>query len=74
MVAHSFNPSIWEAEAGRSLSFSPDWSTELVPGQPGLHRETSPHLKKLRNEQIPILIPIHPNNLNVLVYSYTFNI
>ena len=26
-VVHAFNPSIWEAEAGRS------------PGQPGLHRE-----------------------------------
>ena len=32
VVAHAFNPSIWEAEAGGSQS---------VPGQPGLlHRET----------------------------------
>jgi hypothetical protein len=29
MVAHTFKPpSTWEAEAGRSLSSSPAWSTE----------------------------------------------
>jgi hypothetical protein len=32
--------STWEAEAGRSLSLRPAWSTEWVSGQPGLHRET----------------------------------
>jgi hypothetical protein len=36
LVAHAFNPSIWEAEAGGSLfsfSFSlrPAWSTEVPP-------------------------------------------
>jgi hypothetical protein len=40
MVAHAFNPSTWEAEAGRFLSLRPAWSTKGVPGQPGLHRET----------------------------------
>jgi hypothetical protein len=40
VVAHAFNPSTWEAEAGRFLSLRPTWSTEWVPGQPGLHRET----------------------------------
>jgi hypothetical protein len=40
VVAHAFNPSIWEAEAGGFLSLSPAYSTEWVPGQPGLHRET----------------------------------
>jgi hypothetical protein len=40
MVAHAFNPSTREAEAGRFLSLRPAWSTEWVPGQPGLHRET----------------------------------
>jgi hypothetical protein len=39
MVAHAFNPSTWEAEAGESLSLRPLWSIELVPGQPGLQRE-----------------------------------
>jgi hypothetical protein len=29
-----------EAEAGRSLSLRPAWSTELAPGQPELHRKT----------------------------------
>ena len=38
-MAHSLNPSSWEAEAGRFLSSKPTWSTERVPGQPGLHRE-----------------------------------
>lgn len=32
---HSFSSSTWEVEAGRALSSRPDWSTELVPGQPG---------------------------------------
>jgi hypothetical protein len=40
MVAHAFNPSTWEAEAGEFLSSRPAWSTERVPGQPGLYRET----------------------------------
>jgi hypothetical protein len=40
VVAHAFNPSTWEAEASRFLSSRPAWSTELVPGQPGLHKET----------------------------------
>jgi hypothetical protein len=40
MVAHAFNPSTWETEAGGFLSSKPAWSTEWVAGQPGLHRET----------------------------------
>jgi hypothetical protein len=28
VVAHAFNPSTWEAEAGGSLSTRPAWSTE----------------------------------------------
>jgi hypothetical protein len=40
VVVHAFNPSTWEAEAGRFLSLRPACSIELVPGQPGLHRET----------------------------------
>ena len=40
MVVQDFNPSTWKAEAGDSLSLRPAWSTEQVPGQPGLHRET----------------------------------
>jgi hypothetical protein len=40
VVAHAFNPRIWEAEAGRFLSLRPAWSTKRVPGQPELYRET----------------------------------
>jgi hypothetical protein len=40
MVAHAFNPSTPEAEAGGFLSSRPAWSTEWVPGQTGLYRET----------------------------------
>jgi hypothetical protein len=40
VVVHIFNPSTQKAEVGRSLSSRPVCSTEWVPGQPGLHRET----------------------------------
>jgi hypothetical protein len=40
MVAHAFNPSTQEAEAGGFLRSRPAWSTKWVPGQPGLYRET----------------------------------
>jgi hypothetical protein len=40
-VEHAFNPSTQEAEAGRYVR--PAWSTEQVPGQPGLHRENLSH-------------------------------
>jgi hypothetical protein len=40
VVMHTFNPSTWEAEAGRFLSSRSAWSTKWVPGQPELHRET----------------------------------
>jgi hypothetical protein len=46
MVAHDFNPSTWEAEAGGFLSSRPAWSTEWVPGKPGLYRETLSRKKK----------------------------
>jgi hypothetical protein len=40
VVAHAFNPSTQEAEAGEFMSSRPTWSTEWVSGQPGLYRET----------------------------------
>jgi hypothetical protein len=48
VVAHPFNPSTWEAEAGGFLSLRRAWSTEWVPGQPGLHRETLPRKTKTK--------------------------
>ena len=40
VVAHTFDPSTWEAEAVGFLGLRPAWSTECILGQPGLHRET----------------------------------
>jgi hypothetical protein len=51
VVAHTFNPSTWEAEAGRFLSSRPAWSTKLVPGQPGLHREILSRGKKKKEKK-----------------------
>jgi hypothetical protein len=47
VVAHAFNPSTWEAQAGRFLGSRPAWSTKRVPGQLGLHRETLSKKKML---------------------------
>jgi hypothetical protein len=58
VVAHAFNPSTREAEAGGFLSSRPAWSTEWVPGQPGLHRETlsqKKNKKKKKKKKIPQL-------------------
>jgi hypothetical protein len=51
MVAHAFNSSTQEAEAGRSLSSRPTWSTQRVPDQPGLYRETLS--QKAKPNEIP---------------------
>ena len=52
MVAHTFDPSTREAEAGGFLSSRPAWSTKKVPGQPGLHREAlSQETKQQTNKQ-----------------------
>jgi hypothetical protein len=52
VVAHAFDPSTREAEAGGFLSSRPAWSTEWVPGQPGLYRETlSQKTNKQTNKQ-----------------------
>jgi hypothetical protein len=48
-VVHSFNSDTWEAEAGGSLSSRPAWSTEQVPEQPGLHRETLSQTNKQKS-------------------------
>jgi hypothetical protein len=51
VVAHTFNPSTWEAEAGGFLSLRPVWSTEWDLGQPGLHREILFWKKKQKQKQ-----------------------
>jgi hypothetical protein len=56
----------WEAEAGEFLSSMPARSTERVPGQPGLYRETlsrKTKTKKIVNnnlEKVPY--PIQKNS------------
>jgi hypothetical protein len=52
MLAHAFDPSTWEAEAGRFLSSRPAWSTKWVLGQPGLYRETLSQKMKKKNKFI----------------------
>lgn len=39
MVAHAFNPTIWEADTGWSVRSSPALCLGKVRDQPGLHRE-----------------------------------
>jgi hypothetical protein len=41
----------WEAEAGGFLISRPAWSTEWVPGQPGLHRETLSQKTKTKTKK-----------------------
>jgi hypothetical protein len=50
MVVHTLNPSTWEAEAGEFLSSRPAWTTEWVPGQPGLYRKTLSQKKKQKTK------------------------
>jgi hypothetical protein len=49
--AQTYNPSTWEAEAGRFLSSRPAWSTKWVPGQPGLYRKTLSQKTKTKTKQ-----------------------
>ena len=52
MVAHTFNPITWKAEAGRFLSSTPAWSTKGGPGQLGLYRETLARKNKTKQNKI----------------------
>jgi hypothetical protein len=49
-AAYTFNLNTWEAEAGKSLSSRPAWSTEWVPGQPATQRNLV--LKKKERKKI----------------------
>jgi hypothetical protein len=50
VVAHAFNPSTREAEAGGFLSSRLTWSTKGIPGQPGLQRETLSRKNKTKQK------------------------
>jgi hypothetical protein len=51
VVAHAFNPSTQEAEAGGSLSLKAAWSTGSVPGQPRLETLSQNKSKQPTNKQ-----------------------
>jgi hypothetical protein len=51
VAEQAFNPNTREAEAGGLLSSRPAWSTEWVPGQPGIHRETLSRKTKIKTKQ-----------------------
>ena len=50
MVAHAFNPSTWEADAGRFLSLRPAWSTKEFQDSQG-YTETLSQKKKKKKKQ-----------------------
>jgi ABC-type phosphate/phosphonate transport system substrate-binding protein len=70
MVVHAFNPSTWEAEAGRFLSLKLAWFTELVPGQPWLHRETLSQKKKKTRKQKQIKTNKQTNKKQIHTTSF----
>lgn len=48
LVAHAFDPNTQEAEAHGLLSLRPNWSTERIPREIGLHRESLSHEIKMK--------------------------
>jgi hypothetical protein len=50
MVVHAFNPSTWEAEAGRFLSLRPAWSIEWVPARTTQRNPVSEKKKKKKKD------------------------
>jgi hypothetical protein len=58
VVAQAFNPSTWEAEAGGRISEFEASLVYIVPGQPGLHRET---LCQKRNQIAMAMESLHNN-------------
>jgi hypothetical protein len=68
-VAHAFNPSTREAEAGGFLSSRPAWSTKWVPGQPGLYRETLSWRERERERRKENELPLHLPSSPVIIMS-----
>ena len=51
-MVHALIPSTWEAEELGFFSSRPPWSTESLPGQPGIHRKSqSPKTKITKNKK-----------------------
>jgi hypothetical protein len=51
VVAHAFNPSTWEAEAGRFLSSRPAWSTGEFQDSQGFTGKPCFEKKKTKNKK-----------------------
>jgi hypothetical protein len=79
VVVHAFNRSTQEAEAGGFLSLRPAWSTELVPEQPGLLRETlsqktkaSKQTNKQKNNKKNMQASTHTHKIKIIVFLFSF--
>ena len=51
VVVHAFNPSTWEAEAGRFLSSRPGWTTELVSSKTARAIQRNPVSKNQKKKK-----------------------
>ena len=67
-MAHTFIPCPWEAEEGESLRPRPDSSTELIPEQPGLCRETLPQKTKQKSKALK-----EKNEIGLWSSNHVFN-
>ena len=52
---HAFNSSTWAAEAVRTLSSRPAWTTEGIPGQPDYYTE-KPYWKNKQRTKAEVLL------------------
>jgi len=52
MVAHTFDPSAQKAEAGRSLSSRPVWSTEFQDSQEKTYIDKQKQTKKVTKKSL----------------------
>jgi hypothetical protein len=60
VVAHAFNPSTWEEEAGGFLSSRPAWSTKWVPRATQWNPVSKKKRKEIDNSSSPIWPTLHP--------------
>jgi hypothetical protein len=51
VVVHTFNPELERQRQVDLWSLRPTWSTEQLPGQPGLNRETLFQTKQNKTKQ-----------------------
>jgi hypothetical protein len=74
MVAYTLDLSTWEGEAGGYLSSRPAWSTECVPGQPGLHRKTlsKTRQKEKREERAQEFMLQQKENIYIYTHTHTY--